>query len=502
MRVMLTTPINIMEETPTLFGKNQPAGLMYIASCLEKEGHEVRIFDTTIDKSVDNYLKSLKEFNPDAVGISCVTATIFSAWDTAELIKKNSNAKVFLGGDHVTFLPGESLYCCKYVDYVIRGEGEITTTILIKNLGSENKIRDIKGLSYRSGNKIVHNPPREWIKNLDTLPFPAWHLVDMYKYTSIVGNSATMFSSRGCPIGCSFCVSSRKCGLKWRGRKAKNLVSEMEDITKKYPKLDNIIFLDDNFMWSIRRVKDFCDILIRKRSKIEWYCQGRADTINRGGMSMLKKMRKAGCKGIQIGVETPHEYHLTEINKGIKNVEGARAVEMVKRAGILVRATYLFGFENETKKEIYETYNFMKKMDTMFTQVGIITPFPGTPLFEKWKGMLNTHDWRRFTITHQLIGKDIDTEREISKIFLLYILRLSYLLRTRKENLNNSWTLKTLFYPFTKIITGNRYDFMYSFKNNKWLQKSEHYWRKYILVNNISFENYWHQKKAKIEIVR
>jgi anaerobic magnesium-protoporphyrin IX monomethyl ester cyclase len=502
MKILLSNPINVMEETPTLFGKNQPAGLMYIASCLEKEGHEVEIIDTTVENSYKKYLKRLKKFNPDAVGISCITATIFSAWDTAELVKKNTNAKVFLGGDHVTFLPGESLYCCEYVDYVIRGEGEITTVELIKNLKDDKKIKEIKGLSYREGKRIIHNPPREWISNLDSIPYPAWHLVDMYKYTSIVGKSATVFSSRGCPRGCIFCISSRKCGLKWRSRTAQDVILEMREIMERYPKLDNIILLDDNFMWDLKRVKKFCDILIKNNDNIEWYCQGRADTIIKGGLKLLKMMKKAGCRGIQIGVETPNKNHLIEINKGIEETEGADAVKLVQKAGILVRATYIFGFENETREEIEETYNFMKELDTMFIQVGIITPFPGTPLFERWKSKIKTHDWRKFTITHQLMDSEFDLEREISKVFLKYVLRPSYLLRTRKYKLNNSWTIKTIFYPLMKIITGNKYDYMYSFESNKWLKKSEQYWKNYILKKEITFESSWFYNRPKIEVTK
>ena len=478
---------------------SSPMGLMYIAACLEKEGHEVKIFDTSIERSVKKYINYLNNFKPDAVGISCVTSTVYSAWDTAEIVKKNSKAKVFLGGDHVTFLPGESLFCCEYVDYIIRGEGEITTVELVKNLNDIQKIKNIKGLSYRDGKKIVHNPPRGWIKNLDSLPFPSWHLVDMYKYTSIVGNSVTMFSSRGCPVGCSFCASSRKCGLKWRSRSPENLFEEMRKLMTSYPKLDNIIFLDDNFMWDLKRVKRFCDILINNKSKVEWYCQGRADTIMKGGISLLKKMKVAGCKGIQIGVETPNKAHLAEINKGIDENQGADAVRLVQKTGIFVRATYLFGFENESKEEIEKTYNFMKDLDTMFAQVGIITPFPGTPLFESWKNKLNTHDWRKFTITHQIIDSNVDLEREISKVFLKYVLRPSYLARTRKEKLNSSWTIRTIFYPMIKSITGNKHDFMYSFKPIKWLKKSDNYWKKYILTKNITFERCWNSNKPEIE---
>ena len=307
MKILLMNPLKVMVPDPSLFGLIQPIHLMYVASYLEKEGHEVKIFDTVIEKSKRKFLRTLEIFNPDIVGIGCISPTIYSAWNTAEIIKKHSDAKVVLGGDHVTFLPGESFYCCPYVDYIVRGEGEITTADLVKHLEKNKKLSTVKGISYRKNNRIVHNPPRPWIKNLDKLPYPAWHLVDMYKYVQMVGKTGLFVSSRGCNRGCSFCISCRKLGLDWRGRSAKSVFNEMVELSSRYPRLDNLASIDDNFMWDIKRVEKICDMLIKNKFEMPWICQGRADTIVKGGRKLANKMAKAGCMAIQIGVESPDE---------------------------------------------------------------------------------------------------------------------------------------------------------------------------------------------------
>jgi len=486
MRVLLSMPVDVMKETPTLFGKNQPLGLMYIASYLEKFGHEVKIIDTVVDSSKKNYIKTLKRFNPEIVGISSVTPSIYSAWETAKLIKEILGVPIFLGGDHVTFLPEESLSCCDYIDFVVRGEGEVTTTELLDTLSNKKPLNKVAGLSYRNKYRIINNPSRAWITDLDSLPFPAWHLVKMYKYTSIVGKSATFISSRGCPTGCNFCVSSRKCGLFWRSRSPENIIKEMEELTNRYPKLDNLISIDDNLILDPNRVNKLCDILIQRKSNIKWYCQGRVDTIKQTGSKLLTKMRMAGCEGIQIGVETPHKKRLENMKKGITARDALDVAKLIEQNGIKARATFLFGFENQTKKELQETFDFAKKLNPTYVQFGIVTPFPGTPFFEDVKNKLKTHDWRKFTVAHELLDCDFDLEKELAKGFLKFYLRPKFLLKTIK--LDKSWTLKTLLYPLAKILTGNKHDIFYDFKKNEWVEKSEAYWSKFISKKNFSFE--------------
>lgn len=500
MKVLLTNPINVMIADPVLFGNIQPIHLMYIASYLEKEGHEVKIFDTVIDRSKNNYIKILKNFNPDVVGIASVTPSIYSAWDTAEIVKKYTNAVVILGGDHVTFLPGESLYCCPYIDYIVRGEGEKITSELLKNLNDKRKLKKIRGLSYKKNGKIIHNPPHPLIKNLDSLPYPARHLIDMYKYVQMVGRSGLFVSSRGCNRGCSFCISSRKFNLCWRPRSPESVAEEMINLANNFPRLDNTPAIDDNFMMDIRRVKKICQILINEKYGMPWICQGRADTIRRGGLKLLNKMYKAGCIAIQIGVESPFKNRLRIINKGLTKNQSIDAVNLVKKAGMFVRATFLFGFENESIEKMKLTYDFAKnKIKAQTVQFAIMTPYPGTPYFEKIKNKLNTHDWRKFTVTHQFLDYDFDIEKEMSKMYLKYHLNPNFLKTARQLKVKQFTTILSLTYPLVKSIIGMKGNYLYDFSPNKWIEKDEKYWQKMILKKDLTYENTFNYNIPQIE---
>jgi len=489
-----------MTPDPALFGMIQPIHLMYIASSLEKAGHKVIIFDTNIEKSKRKFIKNLKKFKPDVVGISAVSATIYSAWETAEVVKANSKAIVIMGGDHVTFLPGETLECCEYVDFVIRGEGEVTTVELLEYINESKPIDNIKGISYIKDGEIVHNPPRNWIQNLDDLPYPSWHLVDMYKYVQMVGRSGLFVSSRGCNRGCSFCISSRKLGLNWRARSAKSVVNEMITLIERYPKLDNLVSIDDNFMWDIERVEKICDLLIQNNFKKPWICQGRADTIVKGGVKLAEKMKKAGCMAIQIGVESPDKKRLEAISKGITKNEALEAVRIVQSAGIAVRATYLFGFEGETKEKMRQTYDFAKDVvDAEAVQFTIITPFPGAPYFEKMKHKVNTHDWRRFTVSHQTLDYSFDVEKELSKFYLKYHLRPKFLKTASDMNIKQFTTIISFISPIVKSILGVKGNFLFDFTDNKWVNKNQKYWEKYILKTDLTYEKNWFFDKPQIE---
>ncbi len=499
MKILLTNPIKIPGGTPTSFGLLQPLPLMYIASYLERDGHKVKILDPIIDHSINKWLSELKKFDPDVVGIGAVSSGIYFAWDTAELVKRHTDAKVIMGGDHVTFLPGETFYCCPYVDFVVRGEGEITTAELLNYLEDKKKINEVKGVSYKKGKKIIHNPPRPWIKNLDELPYPARHLVDMYRYVQMGGRSGLFISSRGCSIGCSFCISSRKLGLVWRPRSAQSVVDEMNYLAVTYPKLDNVFAMDDNFMSDIKRVEKICNLLQKQKFEMPWICQGRADTIIRGGKQLVNKMYRAGCWAIQIGVESPFEHRLKDINKGINKKEAFKAVKLVENAGIIVRAAFIFGFEDETKNEMYKAFEYVKNIGSQGVQLGIITPYPGSPFFEQVKHKLNTHDWRRFTFAHQIMDHDFDLERELNKIFLKYHLRPQSLKTTLKLKFFQFWTLHALIYPMIKSFTGNKSDYFFNFGPTKWMKRDEEYWQEHILKTNLIFEETWYYKKPKTE---
>jgi len=257
--------------------------------------------------------------------------------------------------------------------------------------------------------------------------------------------------------------------------------------------------MDDNFMWGIKRVNEICNLLIKQKSDIKWICQGRADTIVKGGKELLDRMYNAGCIAIQIGVESPFKDRLKAVSKGINKNDAVQSIKLTLDSGILVRATYLFGFEDETKEKMRQTLDFAIENKSQFVQLGIITPFPGSPYFENIKHKMNTHDWRKLTVAHQFLDYGFDMERELAKIFIKFNFRPSYINMVGKLDINQSWGLITFIYPLTKVIAGSAIDCLYDFNPNKWCQTDEEYWQKYILKTDLTFEETWYYDKPKID---
>ncbi|MEM2850980.1 MAG: radical SAM protein, partial [Candidatus Bathyarchaeia archaeon] len=215
-----------------------PLGLAYLASILEREEHSVRIIDAqALGISQPQIKREIARGQPDIVGVTSTTATIGEALAIVKAAKETCPSVVtVLGGPHVTFLPTETLRDCPYLDVVCIGEGERTILELAQTIKRKETLSRVRGIVYRSGDYIIKTSPQPLIDELDTLPFPARHLLPMDKYT-ILGERAIVghiMSSRGCPFNCTFCASSLLFGKRFRGRSPKNVVNEIEEVVSQY----------------------------------------------------------------------------------------------------------------------------------------------------------------------------------------------------------------------------------------------------------------------------
>ncbi|MFX1420453.1 MAG: B12-binding domain-containing radical SAM protein, partial [Promethearchaeota archaeon] len=261
--------------------------LLSLASYLEKQGYKIEILDLNIKLLKNrNILKVIKEKNPIVIGITSITASIYEAFRLAELIKSNINIPLIIGGPHATFSDEEILNESPF-DIVVRGEGEETFNEIVRSYKKGQSFEDIKGISYKKDGAIIKNESRDFIKNLDKLPFPARHLVKIEKYGT---HAFTIMTSRGCPFRCKFCQVSVKDGLKWRHRSAVNIIEEIKELIKLYPKVEKvsgpegkrpiIFFVDDNFMVSIERIEEICHMIVEQGIEIYWDANARVDTIS------------------------------------------------------------------------------------------------------------------------------------------------------------------------------------------------------------------------------
>jgi radical SAM superfamily enzyme YgiQ (UPF0313 family) len=304
---------------------------------------------------------------------------------------------------------------CRYIDIIVRGEGEEATRELIENIEKGAPLSEVKGITFRERNEIIDTEPRSFIKNIDEIPFPSRDLLPMHLYKFNGVKYATMLTSRGCPFKCSFCSSSRLFGGIWRGRSPENVLEEMKIIHEEYS-VRNIEFIDDTFTLNQERAEKICDGIIKQGWDVSWGASSRADTLSR---RLAEKMKKAGCWIIYLGIESGSQKILDAIGKRITLEQVKKAVKILKDAGIQILGSFIIGFLQDTKETIKETIKFAKSLSLDYAQFSILTPYPGTPIFDyaKKHGMLLTEDWSKYTGIEPVIKIEGVSEREIKALF-------------------------------------------------------------------------------------
>jgi anaerobic magnesium-protoporphyrin IX monomethyl ester cyclase len=381
MKILLVHPR--MEENFFAEAKLPPLGLAYVASALRRAGHtDVRILDANVSKNTESDIKRvLSEYSPDIAGVSLTTPLLKAALQTARLIKSfRQDIKIIFGGVHPTLFPKEMAQQ-ECVDYVVFGEGEITTCELADCLQKDKEPIGTLGVAFMSGSRVVLNAPRPLIANLDTLPYPAYDLLPFSKYHDPLASHApctTMISSRGCPHSCIFCDTGVVLGKKYRANSAPRVFEEMMTLSRKFG-IKEILFKESEFTLDQERVSELCRLLIREKAKIAWSCNGH---VGRMKFSMLEEMRRAGCRVIQYGVESGDQKILDLLKKGTTTSEIIDTFQMTRKAGIKTVANLLIGNPGETRESISRTIDMTKRIRADFANIQVLSPFPGTELYQ------------------------------------------------------------------------------------------------------------------------
>jgi radical SAM superfamily enzyme YgiQ (UPF0313 family) len=416
MKICLISPPYNSAVKSVVGVSSPPLGLAYIASVL-RQSHEVKIIDSNIlNYTIGDVEEELRSFNPDVVGITSVTPSIYEAYKVAETAKKvREDCKVVLGGPHATFMPRQSMEECEYIDIIVRGEGEETTGELIENIEKGAPLNEVKGITFREKNEIIDTEPRPFIKNIDNIPFPSRDLLPMHLYKFNGVKYTTMLTSRGCPFKCSFCSSSRLFGGYWRGRSPENVLEEMKTVYEEYG-IRNIEFMDDTFTLNQERAEKICDEIIKQGWDISWGASSRVDTLSK---RLVEKMKKAGCWIIFLGIESGSQKILDAIGKRITLEQVKKAVKILKDAGIQVLGSFIIGFLQDTTETIKETIKFAKSLNLNYAEFSILTPYPGTPIFDyaKKNNMLLTENWSKYTAIEPIVKIEGASEKEIKALF-------------------------------------------------------------------------------------
>jgi len=404
-----------------------PLGLMCIASYLEKyTDHRIEIIDSPVEKiDYPELRKKIEEKKPDMVGITAMTFTLIDVLKTAKMTKEiNPKTITVVGGPHPTIYPKETAKF-KEIDFCIIGEGERPIVELIKNIDNLEKLKQIKGIAFKNKEEIINNGQSEFINNLDELPFPARRLVSYKKYFSSISSNfpiTNMFTSRGCPYNCLFC-DRPQLGKNFRARSAKNVVDEMEECQKMGIK--EIFIYDDTFGVDRERVLDICEEITKRNLRIAWDVRTRVNTVDE---EILIKMKKAGCERIHYGVEAGTQKILDVLRKGITLEMVEKTFKLTQKIGIRAEGYFMIGSPTETKEDILQTIQFMKKIKPDYVHITLVTPFPATDLYRLGlKEKVLPYDyWQKFAENPTADFKPYFWEKELSREQLFSLLKKAY----------------------------------------------------------------------------
>jgi len=338
-----------------------PLGLQYLGSVLEPEGHNVEIIDFGAENVSRERLRN-SLMSSDAVGMGVYMDNYTTVADISKTIKElDPDITQIIGGPHCTFLKEQALSDIPYADICCEGEGERVIMDIIRFIQGRKNLPSIHGIHYRENNQIKSGKPPRVIDDLDSIPFPARHLVEKYEYGKFLGcypfkrKFTAMISSRGCPFRCRFCSRYDNVieGYGFRKRSAENVVKEIEEIDGKY---GSVMICDDNFLADVKRAHKIFDMLIEHGTNIDLLIMGaRVDSAER---ELYKKMKKAGVKFLAFGIESGNQDVLDFYNKKITLQQIREAVSLGSEMGFLTSATFIFGAPIETKEHFENTIKF------------------------------------------------------------------------------------------------------------------------------------------------
>jgi radical SAM superfamily enzyme YgiQ (UPF0313 family) len=395
-------------------------GLAYLAAVSERRGDEARVFDM----DVENIRLSdfAREYQPDIVGITSNTPQVKQGWYAAREIKAVADIPIVQGGPHVSALPEEAASRPE-IDIVARGEGEETWVNLCEVverakagnpkfqardlLDPANKLLDgVLGITYQTlDGKIRHTHERPPIADLGSLPFPAYNVFKMERYTSLQpamdaieqGKSFSLMTSRGCPYRCTFCSQS-VMAEKWRARSPENVVKEWRHLVEDLG-AQEIGVLDDSANIHRPRVHELCRRLIdAKLNRVPWIPIN-GIRANLADEELLRHMKEAGCKRVAFGVETGDADILKAIDKRVTHAQIRQAFKNAKKVGLETVGFFIIGLPGDTEETMEKTIRFACELDPLVANFSMMTPYPGTKVWEQVHrsgGRMLVKDWQDY----------------------------------------------------------------------------------------------------------
>jgi anaerobic magnesium-protoporphyrin IX monomethyl ester cyclase len=410
MKVLLVNPPQLFYPGSDPPAGNLPLGLMYVASLLETTGYKAEILDAFMTDSsflkIDDTIQvgmpygkireEIRRKEPDIVGIaSPFTCQAENAIRVGNIVKEiDPSILTVIGGPHVSAVPIEFLKEATNIDIAVISEGEYTMLDIAKFYEGRKKITDVQGIAYRKNNgAIKQNALRSFIQDLDELPYPAYHLVDMeqyldpkkIEYRSFKDRAISMITSRGCPFNCNFCSVHLHMGKVFRAHSVDYVINHIEYVVNRF-RIKTIFFEDDNLTFDLKRFEAICDKIIERDIKFNWETPNgvRADFLT---LSLLKKMKQSGCQSVFFGIESGDQCILDNIiNKSLNLKKVINVAKICKEIGLKTAAFYIIGFPGEKRENMLKTVELALRLKRDY-DVGMLlhvaTPSLGTRLHQE-----------------------------------------------------------------------------------------------------------------------
>jgi len=405
-----------------------PYGILQLASFLEQKHNdvEIQVLDSNAEGLDWNGVeKRMESFNPDLVASSSLaTCNTYASVRTLEIAKKvNPNIVTVAGGQHFTVMAEESLKTYPEIDVIVRGEGEETLAELTQIVAEQQSFSGVKGISFRHNGQIMHEAPRPLIKNLDKLPFPGYkfveNLLQKYHFTGMAGKKtryALIEGSRGCSHKCTFCTQWRHWGSKCRIKSPKRIADEFEFCYENYG--SRFLWLTDDNYGLGKRANDLSEELINRgfADDIMWFMQARCDDVVKHS-DVLPNMRKAGLRWVLLGVESHNSSTLNSFRKETTPDDARKAVKLLKDNDIFSQGMFIIGQRKDTAQSLANLREFVNDLDPDLAIFGILTPFPGTGVFEEAKrnGWIEDWNWANYDMVHAIMPTETLSVKEVQE---------------------------------------------------------------------------------------
>lgn len=377
--------MNILLINPRLYGVQSeprfPLGLGYIASVLRNGGHDVQVIDDNALKLTENHIEELiRKSTFDIAGLTGLITQLRQVQRLSSIIKKNSKAKIVLGGGLASAAP-EVVLRKTDVDIAVIGEGDKSALELFQAIKNRKALENVSGICFKKDGKTFRTEQRKPIDDISLLPFPSWDLFPLEHYfdnavMSMPKRRISIITSRGCPYHCTFCFHGI-FGRRYRARTAENVFQEIKLLYQKYG-INGFVFEDDTFILDKERLYRLCDLILENRLKVYWTCNARVNLVDE---KLIGKLKRAGCVAISYGIESGNQGQLDKIKKGITVEQAYRVIEMTKRGGIMTHGFFMIGIPGETINTINDSIKFCKKAG-LLAEFTILTPIPGSRIHQ------------------------------------------------------------------------------------------------------------------------